>query len=573
MMKSRMAVLWILLATVATACAGPRTSELSGQGAPATTAPNRPLVVLSRGEPIALAIRAFQTVGGGSYPHLVLNATFDDLDQSGTPFAVLPEALPQVNTDTWRVLPDGTMDTIYHLKPGIVWHDGTPLEAADFVFAWQVYANAASGSATVAPVGEMREVSAPDSRTVVIHWRRLYPGAAAVYSRTQSGFGALPRHVLERSYLEESFEAFSNHPYWTDEYIGLGPYRLEKWERGSEIDVVAFDQFVLGRPKIDRLRFLVANDANVAVASILSGDAHIALDYVMYYPEGSVLRQQWAGTDRGTVLFSPILFYFAQIQLRPDQVSTSALRDVRFRQALAHGLNKQELNEALLGGTAVVTDGLLSPRVSYYSAIEPTIAKYPYDPRRAQELLDEMGLQRGTDGFYLGLERQPFSLDILSLVNPTSDSQNAIIVETYRRIGLNAAGRILPAPLFGDGQTRASMGAMQLTGGSGFERAMNGLTSASISRPETRWQGSNRGAWSSPAYDRLYDQYNTTLDLATQIQLLAQMEKIASEEVPWIPLCYTPLITPYPASLTGPGQRTYGDTDTLARIWEWQWTS
>jgi peptide/nickel transport system substrate-binding protein len=463
------------------------------------------------------------------------------------------------------------METTYRLKPDLLWHDGTKLDAADFVFAWRVYVNPTSGSATVAPVGEMQEVSAPDSRTVAIRWRRPYPGAGALYSRTQSGFGALPRHVLEQPYFQENFEVFANHPFWTDEYIGVGPYRLDRWERGQEIAAVAFDRFVLGRPKIDRLRFLIANDANAAVAAILSGHAHIALDYVMYYPEGAVLRQQWADSKAGTVLFSPILFYFGQIQLRPDQISTSALLDVRFRQALAHGMDKHILNEALLGGTAVVTDGLLSPRVSYYAAIEPAIAKYPYDPRRSQQLLDEMGLQRGTDGFYLGLDSRPFSLDIVSLVNPTSDAQNAIIVEGYQRIGLNAAGRILPAALFGDGQARAATGAMHLTGGSGFERAMGGLSSASISRPETRWQGSNRGAWSNPAYDRLWDLYNATLDLPTQIQLLAQMEKIVSEEVPWIPLYYTPLITPFVAGLTGPRLRGYGDTDTLSRIWEWQW--
>jgi peptide/nickel transport system substrate-binding protein len=448
-----------------------------------------------------------------------------------------------------------------------------PLEAADFVFAWRVYANPASGSANVAPVGEMQEVSAPDSRTVAIRWRRLYPGAGAMYTRTQSGFGALPRHVLEQSYVQDNFDVFANHPFWTDEYVGLGPYRLERWERGQEINAVAFDRFVLGRPKIDRVRFLVANDANAAVATILSGDAHIALDYVLYYPEGAVLREQWATNNGGTVLFSPILFYFGQLQLRPDKVSTSALQDVRFRQAMAHGIDKRALNEALLGGTAVVTEGLLSPRVSYYSQIEPAITKYPHDPRRSQELLDEMGLQRGTDGFYLGSDRQPFTLDIVSLANPTSDAQNTIIVDGYRRIGLNAAGRIMPAALFGDGQARASIGAMHLTGGSGFERAMGGLSSASISRPETRWQGSNRGAWSNPAYDRAWDLYNTTLDLPTQIQLLAQMEKIASEEVPWIPLFYTPLITPFVAGLTGPVVRSYGDTDTLSRIWEWQWSS
>jgi hypothetical protein len=56
------------------------------------------------------------------------------------------------------------------------------------------------------------------------------------------------------------------------------------------------------------------------------------------------------------------------------------------------------------------------------------------------------------------------------------------------------------------------------------------------------------------------------------VSLVAQMEKIASEDVPWIPMFYTPLITPFPANLQGPKQRN-GDTDTLARIWEWHWTS
>src|SRR5207245_50430 len=106
-----------------------------------------------------------------------------DLDADGTPFAVLPEALPQLNTDTWRVAADGSMETRYLLRPGLAWHDGTPLDAADFVFAWQVYSNPASGGSTLTPVGQMQEISAPDSRTVVIRWRQLYPGAAVFFSR------------------------------------------------------------------------------------------------------------------------------------------------------------------------------------------------------------------------------------------------------------------------------------------------------------------------------------------------------------------------------------------------------
>jgi len=567
-------LLLALITAVACTSPEPRAADRTDQGRPAATNPSRPLVVLTRGEPISLALRAFQTVGGGSYPHLVLNATFDDQDEQGNYFPVLPEALPQLNTDTWRLFPDGTMETTYRLKPGIVWHDGTPLDAADFVFAWQVYANPASGTAAVPPVGEMAEVLAPDSRTVVIRWRRPYASAAAFAQRTQRGYGALPRHVLEQSYLQGAFDAFANHPFWTDEYIGLGPYKLERWERGQEIAAVAFDKFVLGRPKIERLRILVANDSNAAVASLLSGDAHIALDYVLQYPDGATLQQQWADQRGGTVIYNPTLLWFGQIQFRPDLMSTPALADVRFRRALAHGMDKHGLNEALMGGTAVVTDGVLSPRATYYAAIEPAIQKYPYDTRRAQQLLEEMGLQRGADGFYLGPDGGSLSLEILSLANPTWESEGTIIVEAYRRMGLNSVLRVLPSVLFGDGQARASFGAMQLTGGGGFERGLgNSLGTVSISRPENRWQGSNRGAWSNPEFDRLWDQYNMTLDQPGQIQLLAQMEQFHTSEVPTIFMYYTPTITPFVAGLGGPQLRTGEQADTLLRIWEWEWRS
>ncbi|MPZ16159.1 MAG: hypothetical protein GEU73_17375, partial [Chloroflexi bacterium] len=528
----------------------------------------------TRGEPHTLALRAFQTVGGASYPHLVLNTTFDDQDEQGNAIPILAEALPQLNTDTWKVFPDGTMETSYLLKPGIVWHDGSPLDAADFVFAWEIYADPSSGTAAAAPVGEMAEMSAPDSRTVVIKWRRPYFNAATFSSRTQAGFSALPRHVLQQPYQQDPYEAFTNHPFWTDEYIGLGPYKLERWDRGQEINAVAFDQFVMGRPKIERLRFLISNDANAAVAQLLSGDADISLDYVLQYPDGAVLVQQWEENKGGSVIFNPTLLWFGQIQLRPEMMSTPLQLDVRFRRALAHGLDKNGLNDALMGGTGLVTDGILSPRATYYASIEPSISKYAYDTRRAQQLLEEIGLRRGSDGFYVDLDGAPFSLEIMGLANPTWESENTIVVDGYRQLGLNAAGRIIASSLFGDGQVRASFGTMQLTGTGGFERGMDrNLTTAGISRPENRWQGSNRGAYSNPDFDALWDRYAQTLDQPSQVQLLAQMEKIFTQDIPTIPMYYQPTVTPYRTGLIGPQLRTGSNSDTLFKIWEWYWAA
>jgi ABC-type transport system substrate-binding protein len=60
------------------------------------------------------------------------------------------------------------METTHRLKPNLVWHDGMPLDAQDFVFAWRVYAVPALGVSGTIPISAMEEVVAPDARTVTI---------------------------------------------------------------------------------------------------------------------------------------------------------------------------------------------------------------------------------------------------------------------------------------------------------------------------------------------------------------------------------------------------------------------
>ena len=135
-----------------------------------------------------------------------------------------------------------------------------------------------------------------------------------------------------------------------------------------------FDRSRLAMPPARHWAVLACMDARLTVedaVGLLTGDAHIALDYVLQYPDGAVLQKQWADNGGGAVIYNPTLLWFGQIQSRPDQVSTPALLDVRFRRALAHGMDKKGLNEALMGGTGVVTEGLLSPRAPYYASIEP----------------------------------------------------------------------------------------------------------------------------------------------------------------------------------------------------------
>src|SRR4051794_7117022 len=69
----------------------------------------------------------------------IFNAGLTLIDNTGAPRPYLAADLPRLNTDTWRVFPDGRMETTWKLRPGLTWQNGEPLTSDDFVFAMQMY--------------------------------------------------------------------------------------------------------------------------------------------------------------------------------------------------------------------------------------------------------------------------------------------------------------------------------------------------------------------------------------------------------------------------------------------------
>src|SRR4051794_6552409 len=144
----------VLAAVTLIGCGQPATPK-PGSAPEAQPAPSaKTLVAALKVEPATIALRPPQEASGvGLYlSDRMFNATLALLDWRGLPMPYLAESLPQLNTDDWRVLSDGRMETTFHLRPNLVWHDGAPLGAEDFVFAWQVYARPDLGLARRLPM-------------------------------------------------------------------------------------------------------------------------------------------------------------------------------------------------------------------------------------------------------------------------------------------------------------------------------------------------------------------------------------------------------------------------------------
>lgn len=571
----RLGVLYGLVsALILVSCAPPSsTTQPRESGIESPPRAERTLVMALRVEPQTIAARPLGSPGVGiKHSGRIFNAALELIDDKNVARPYLAENLPQLNTDTWRVFPDGRMETRYRFKPNLVWHDGTPFSAEDFAFSWRVYATPELGAAGSPPISLMEEVLAPDDRTLVIRWRRLYPKADVLQASGRlSEFPALPRHALQSSYGEANWDAFAAHPYWTREFIGLGPYSLERWEPGSSIEGVASDRHVLGRPKIERIRLIFTPDANTALANLLAGSIHIAADNALFIQQGITAKKEWPPRSGGSLLLTTDLYRATYFQFRPSMIGSRAILDVRVRKALAHALDKQALNESLYEGEGIMTETILPTTVDYHPIIDRAITKYPYDLRRTEQLMAEAGFTRGADGSYSSPAEGRLAVELKVNSSALYENERSIMASIWRQAGFDIQEAVLPAALAQDGEARATFPGMYAFSTGIGESALVNFTTSSIPAPETRWFGNNRGAWSSGDFDRLSEIFNGTLDRNERVQQMAQMTKILSDELPAISLYYDVGAVPHVASLRGPAP-VGPDTSGLVawNIQEWE---
>jgi peptide/nickel transport system substrate-binding protein len=541
---------------------------------PPVAQPSRTLRLALRAEPISLAGTFLFPINLATMTQRRLfNAGLSLIDGDSAAQPYLAESLPQLNTEMWRVFPDGRMETIYPLRAGLTWHDGTPLAAEDFVFAWRVYTTRELGFSGSLPHSLMEQVSAPDARTIVIRWSRSFPEAGSLRGNSGSGsetevFTPLPRHILEPLSRQDP-EAFLGNPFWTTDYVGLGPFRVERWEPGAFIEAVAFDGHALGRPKIDRIRLTWTADFNATLANLLAGEVDMPADESIRVQQGIVLKREWTARNFGAVQYRPNLWRFVQLQHRPEYASPRAILDLRVRQALAHTIDRQTINDSLFEGEAILSDAIVAPTDQYFPVVDRTLVKYAFDPRRSEQLMGEAGFSRGPDGFYGSAVEGQLRLEVKIVASPQNESERTVMAHAWRSVGFNMEeGAFSPAQQR-DGQALGTFRSLSTSSGPLGASSLLYYTTSAISRPENRWSGLNRGGWSNPEFDRAVEGFQTTLERDQRVQHVAQASRILSAEAAVLPLYFVPGVVAYPAGLQGVNFRAV-DAEITWNIHQWE---
>lgn len=354
---------------------------------------------------------------------------------------------------SWEISPDELQFT-FHLRPGLRWSDGQPFSVEDVLFTMQIVndekiSSLARDSLTIE--GKKINWIALDPQTVkavlpdkhVTFLRHLDPGICPI----------IPKHLWEKHYREGRFSETMQPA--SAVFAGLGPFQLKSY--------VPEEKIVFGRnsnywkkdstgrtlPYLDEIVFLILANQDQVELKIENGE----IDTYQSIRAGDVNRlKQKAGALRLKVEnVGPTLemegFFLNQNRGKDpatqkpyvDPVKLSWFTDVHFRRALSHAMDRKALVNNVLFGHGIPAYSSESPGNEFW--YNPHIAKYPYDPKKAEMLLTKSGFvakrhQTGKRELYdRNGNRVRFSL-FTNAGNSIRNTQCTLIVSDLAKIGI-----------------------------------------------------------------------------------------------------------------------------------------
>ncbi|WP_231695304.1 ABC transporter substrate-binding protein [Ottowia caeni] len=299
------------------------------------------------------------------------------------------EPIPRL-AQSWTISPDGKVYT-FKLRPGVKWHDGKPFTSADVLFSFKQYLPA-TFARTKLIMEQTASIEAPDDLTVVFTLKNPYPAFMYIFEAT--GGTIMPKHVYEgvTDYRTTSVN---------NTIVGTGPFKLAEWRRGAFIKLVKNpDYWDKGKPHLDNLFFHIVPDAVGRSIAFESGkvDAIRAGDVENFEIARLAAAPGVSLTKAGWEFLQPVGFLNMNLRNKP-------IDDLRFRQAIAHAIDRQFIIKNLFSTFGETVNG---PFPGGYAFRDTSVeTKYSYDPARAKALLDEMGLKPGPDGTRVTLRLLP----------------------------------------------------------------------------------------------------------------------------------------------------------------------
>jgi peptide/nickel transport system substrate-binding protein len=526
--RSRLAPLALIVALMM-ACAAPPAGSgsrpVNGQdaGSAARQAGPKRITAVIMGEPPTLSTKINTATSGGVVPGAdameeMVSAGASRLDHQGTLRPQLAEAVPTLENGLWRLFPDGRMETTWRLVPNLRWHDGTPLTSADFLFAARLTMDRDLPVFAHFGANAVEDVQAPDAQTVVVTWREPYIQADTMFTSVFPPFALpVPAHLLERQYAEDK-AGFTQLPFWNEGFVGAGPYRVREWVKGSHLHLAANEHYVLGKPRVDEVEVKFIPDHSTLVANVLAGAAELTLGRSVSLEQALHVRDQWRDGKMELKFNNWIVVYPQFINPSPAVVA-----DVRFRRAMLHAIDREQMAETLQAGMVPVAHSWVNPSAPEYRAIERSIVRYDYDPRRSASLLEELGYARSGDS-YRDRSGERLSVELRTTADNELHSRVIFpIVDYWQRLGVGVEPNLIPVQRQRDREYRANSPAFEMLQQGNDLGSLVTHHSREIPLPDNNFVGRSKHRYRNAEFDSLIDRHFATIPTAERMDVLAQL--------------------------------------------------
>lgn len=316
--------------------------------------------------------------------------------------------------ESWTVSDDG-LEYTFNLRQGVKWHDGVEFTAADVLFTYQVVLleeNAIDWRSNLIQNGEPFQFEVVDDHTFKVILSQ--PDATVL---TALGIPIVPAHAFESTNVIDA--PFNTNP------IGTGPYRFVEWNTGENIVLEANADYWRGSPKIGRLVVSFIEGVQNTANALLAGEVDFARI------DGADLTPFQDNPDFTIVEAPRDLMRYVGFNVQSPLYSDPAIR-----RALAIGLNRNAVIDAVAGGYGILPDSVFNRSVFVYE--EGRNAQYAFDQEAAKQQLADAGWTDSDGNGFLDKDGQELTLK-LAYLGTWSLMQNIspIVYDNWRTLGVN----------------------------------------------------------------------------------------------------------------------------------------
>ena len=325
--------------------------------------------------------------------------------------------------ESWEFSDDGLMWT-FHLRDDVMFHNGDPVTAHDFVWTYERALDPDLASPGTGRRLNGMTFEAPDDYTLVFN----FPAPAiSLLQFVNWGYMA----PMSQRAVEELGAEYELNP------VGTGPYKVVEVRPGEGVAMERWDDYNWGPEffdgantgpyNFDRIEFSILPEEATRIAALESGD----IDYVNGI--SNPLDVAILEAADVTVQQAP----FGQVRMIYIQNHVPPFDDARVRQALNYSVNREEITQIVTDGADQISRGPISPgMLGYDPAIEEQCG-YHFDLDRAKELMQEAGYTYGDDGMLITPDGEPFSLTMIGEPVDSGTAYMEVLQSMWRELGLD----------------------------------------------------------------------------------------------------------------------------------------